>query len=284
MVDILAVLPAPLAVGSDTPAPITLTGGGAAANTAAWLVAAGATATLVARVGDDSLGQQARAQLDAAGVDARLAVDAAARTGSCIVLVDVAGERTMVPDSGANTRLSVDDVDAELFAAGRHLHLSAYTIFHDGRAAAERALELARAAGLSVSVDAASAAPLAEFGADRFRTAVGGDLLVFANLDEARVLTGTREPAECALQLAADFGAAAVKVGSGGAYWSEGHSVLQVPTSPIEPLDTTGAGDAFAAGLLQARLSGALPRFALATANRLAAQACRSPGGRPPIG
>ena len=286
MIDVVATLPGPLTRGSDTPAPISLIGGGAAANAAAWLAAGGMDVTLVARVGDDALGRQAQADLAAAGVDPHLVVDARAATGSCIVLVDVSGERTMIPDSGANARLSPADVEASLFAPGRHLHLSAYSLFHDGRDAALRALELARGAGMSISVDAASSAPLAAFGASRFADLVGGDLLLLANQDEAGVLTGVEDPHVGVTVLGARFSAAVVKLGADGALWSDGSLVLQaaaVPVAGVEPVrtDTTGAGDAFAAGLLAARLSGARPLAALQAGNRLAARACAQRGARP---
>jgi ribokinase len=281
MVDIVATLASELAIGSDTPAPINLGGGGAAANTAAWLVAAGATATLFARIGDDALGHLAHDQLVEAGVDARLVVDPAAVTGSCIVLVDVSGERTMIPDAGANTHLAPADLDASAFTAGRHLHLSAYSLFHHGQAAALHALALARAQGMTISVDAASSAPLEAFGAQRFTDLVGAGILLFANLAEARVLAGVADPHDCATQLGDRFGAAVIKLGAGGALWSEGVAVVQAGTVAIDRTDTTGAGDAFAAGLLSARLAGARPLPALHAGNELAAQACRRPGGRP---
>ena len=88
MVDVHARLPGELAVGSDTPADITFTGGGSAANTAAWLVAAGRPAMFVGRVGDDALGSRATRELQAAGVDVRADVDGELPTGTCIVLVD----------------------------------------------------------------------------------------------------------------------------------------------------------------------------------------------------
>src|SRR5207237_4801209 len=87
MVDVLAVLPGPLARGSDTPAEVRLLGGGAAANVAAWAVVAGASAVFVGRTGTDALGRDAVAQLAAAGVDARSTPDPHRPTGPCTVLL-----------------------------------------------------------------------------------------------------------------------------------------------------------------------------------------------------
>ena len=107
MVDVVAQLAAPLAHASDAPARIGFHGGGSAANTAAWLAAAGARPVLVGRVGDDERGRDAERLLRAAGVETRLAVDSERPTGTCIVLVGGDGERTMVPDAGANDGLAV---------------------------------------------------------------------------------------------------------------------------------------------------------------------------------
>src|SRR5699024_5666389 len=109
MLDVLARLPGPLARGSDTPAPVTMLAGGSAANTAAWLAHAGLPAEFVGRVGDDLAGTAARAALDAAGVTPRLRRHPQLATGTCIVLVDPSGERTMIPDAGANAALEPGD-------------------------------------------------------------------------------------------------------------------------------------------------------------------------------
>ena len=102
MVDVVARLAGPVAVGSDSEATISFGGGGSAANVAAWLAFAGAAPALVARVGDDARGAEATRELRAAGVDARLALDDQHPTGACVVLVAPGGERSMLPDPGAS--------------------------------------------------------------------------------------------------------------------------------------------------------------------------------------
>jgi sugar/nucleoside kinase (ribokinase family) len=281
MIDILATLPTPLAIGSDTPATISLLGGGSAANTASWLVSAGTDATLIARIGVDTFGQLARTELLAAGVECRLAIDEQTPTGSCIVLVDTSGERTMIPDAGANRQLDVADIDRALFVAGSHLHLSAYALFHQGLDAAVHALRLARSAGMTMSVDAASTAPLAELGPERFAEFVGNRLMLLANAEEAQLLSGKTDPEAAAAALGSRFGTAIVKLGADGALWSGSSGLVRVATAPLEGVDTTGAGDAFAAGVLSAALAGAEPAVCLRAGNELAATACRLRGGRP---
>lgn len=281
MVDVIARLPTPLAHGSDTPAPVAFLGGGAAANVAAWAVAAGSDATLVARVGDDPAGEDVIEGLRAAGVRLAVDVDAHRPTGCCIVLVDPAGERTMVPSNGANAGLGELDVATTLPAAADALYVSGYALLDDGaRPFALGALALARERNWAIAVDVASAAPLARVGSDVAAEWLRGPLTVFANEDETRVLTGASgRPG--AIALASRFGDAVVKLGARGALWSDGSRTEHVPAQPVDVVDTTGAGDAFAAGFLAARLSGATPAGCLARGAELAAQAVQRFGARP---
>jgi sugar/nucleoside kinase (ribokinase family) len=284
MIDVVARLPGTLATGSDTPAPIRLLAGGSGANTARWLGDRGTPATLLARVGHDYHELSRRlddTSRDRPGLTELLAVDPHHLTGRCIVLIGVTGERTMVPDAGANAAFSPDDVDERVFRAGRHLHLSAYLMFGRARLAGLWTLTLARAAGMSVSVDASSAAPLVRLGADAFYRLIGGGLLLFANGDEAAVLTGESDPTRAVAQLAARYGQAIVKCGSDGALWAGAGDIRQVAGRPIAVIDSTGAGDAFTAGYLHAIGSGAGPAEALQAANLLGSAACQRLGGQP---
>ena len=282
MVDVLARLPGPLEIGSDRPAPIQLLGGGSAANTAAWLGHSGVPVTLAGRIGADAFGRRTIDELTASGVHLALTEDPGRPTGCCIVLVSADGERTMVPDAGANWGLTPADLPAALFGSPGHLHLSGYTLFGAARPAGRHALAAARSTGLTISVDAASAAPIAAVGAAEFLSWLGPDLLLLANLDEARVLTGREDPETAAADLGRRTGRAVVKLGAGGAIWSDGDTVVHQATAPLEPLDSTGAGDAFAAGFLAAQAAGATPADGLQAANALAAEACGRVGGRPP--
>jgi ribokinase len=277
MVDVVAQLPGPLAFGSDTPAPIGIHGGGAAANVAAWLVTAGASATFFGRIGDDSFGLRAVEELTAAGVEPLVTIDPVRPTGTCIVLVNERGERTMVPWAGANDASS----DASLLpAAADWLYLSGYSLLSTGsRPFGLDVIELARSRGWSLAVDAASSAPLRDVGSERFLDWIGTDVLLFANTDEAEVLTGHTEPAAAAQALAERCGHAIVKRGVAGAVWSDGSGVRSVAAVETKVLDSTGAGDAFAAGFLAA--AGDVD-VALADAVRLAARAVSRVGARPP--
>jgi sugar/nucleoside kinase (ribokinase family) len=244
MVDVVARIVGPLAHGSDTPAQISVQGGGSAANTAAWAASIGTDVALVCRVGDDERGRAALPDLDV-----RAVVDPEKPTGTCVVLVEPGGERTMLPDPGAN------DGPLPEIPLGDHLHVVGYALLRDGpRASALAAIDRARGAGMSVSVDPSSWALLRP-------GAIPPVDLLLPNEREAEYLDGEM----------------AVKLGAGGARWGDVH----VPAEPVEVVDTTGAGDAFAAGFLSAHLTGAGRREALEAGCRLAARAVAQVGARP---
>lgn len=285
MVDVVAAAAEPLAHASDTEARVRWTGGGAAANVAAWLADQGKDIALVARAGDDLAGRGAVEELRAAGVATHVVLDEERATGTCVVVIAADGERTMLPDRGANLALAPDDVPAALFAPGNHLHLSGYVLLHDGpRAAGLAALDHAREAGMTISVDPASAAPLRACGTERVLDWVRGADVLLPNLDEARVLTGEDDPEAAARRLAdlAEAREVVVTLGAGGALWTDGHDVVWADTpAGVRVADATGAGDAFAAGWLAARGDGADPAEALRAGCALGARAVSRPGARP---
>lgn len=281
--DVVAVLGGPLATGSDTPATIRVTGGGQAANTAAWLAAEGVPVTMVGAVGDDDAGRDRVAELERIGVDCAVERHAGCPTGTVIVLTGD-GERTMITERGANLLLTARHVEAAVAGApdARHLHLSAYSLLDAAsREAGLRALAVARERGLTTSVDAASAAPLRRLGAGAFLSWVRGIDLLLVNADEAAVLAGGRDPAAQARALAAATRQVVVKCGAAGAVWADQATVSVAPARRVRPADVTGAGDAFAAGLLAAWLHGAEPRTALERAGELGARAVSTVGARP---
>ncbi len=285
MIDIVATLPGPLALGSDVHAPISYVPGGSAANTAAWLAKVGATVTLVGRVGDDAMGAQAHLDLSERGITDRLATDRDRATGTCIVLVDSDGERTMIPDPGANVALVPDDLDPAAFTRDGHLHVSGYALlgwrpsgrvgrsrpgpgrWHDhlgrcrvrrppGRRGRRRVRELDR------HRPAALRQPGRGRGAHRNRRSRAGGRL-----------------------LSRRFGYAVVKAGADGAYWSDGTDAITylpaVQLTKVRRHDRRGRrvrGDV----LSRPSALATTPATALQQAIAMAAVACVQIGGRPP--
>lgn len=275
--DVVARHSGPLVHGGDSRASVTIEPGGAGANTAVWLAACGASPVLVTRVGADSAGRQVHAELTAAGVRCAFAVDPDAATCCVVVLVDDTGQRTMLPDRGANARFSPGDVDPALLRGASHLHLSGYVLLDaPSRPAGVAALRAAREAGLTTSVDPQSAALLY----DGFLDDVRGVDLLLPNTDELVALTGSASP-ESAAALLDVVGAVVLTSGAGGASWVDADGVVSVPAEEVVCVDSTGAGDAFDAGLLAAWLTGASRRDALLGGVRAAARAVSSVGAQP---
>ncbi|GAA0911764.1 sugar kinase [Nonomuraea longicatena] len=274
-----------LARASDTPAIVTMHGGGSGANIASWLAVEGGEVAFIGRRGADITGRNRDMELMGYGVDARLVMDPERPTGTCVVLVTHKGERTMLSDPGANAALSPEDLPRDLFVGGTHLHLSGYTLINEGsRDAGLAALDMARRAGMSISVDCSSSAPLERTGAEPFLEWTGGAKLLFANTDQARLLTG-REDAEAAVKvLTAWFPQVVIKMNADGALWyTNGRpDPVHAEADPVDRIiDGTGAGDAFCAGFLPPWLEGKPPAEALASGNRLAAKAISHLGARP---
>lgn len=289
MVDVAATARVPVVRGSDASAEVRFRGGGAGANVAAWLAVEDVPVTLIARVGDDPAGRADGAALRALGVDVRFAVDPEHPTGTCVTVVEPDGERTFLPDRGANLALAPEDLPAEVFAAGGHLHLSGYVLLDDGpgRAAGLAALRRAKDRGMSISVDPASSGPLRTLRDQVFVDWVAGAHTLLPNADELQALTGDADPERGARLLLAAVWAREVVVtlGAGGALWTDGVRTVAVP-APALPAgvaaDSTGAGDAFAAAWLAARLGGADPEAALTAACARGTAVVGVAGARPP--
>lgn len=282
MIDTVAITSDPIAWGSDTSAAIADHGGGSAANLAAWLAHLGADVELIACVGMDAPGAYALEQLASSGVGLRVRQSPDHPTGRCLVIVTPDGERTMLPDPGANLDLRPDDLACEAWSPSDHVHVSGYTLMRPrARDAALQGLVRARALGASISVDASSSAPLRSSGADMIlRACQPGDLL-FANADEAHALTDCTDPLRAAARLS-DLGLVAViKRGSAGALAAYANHCVEVPARPTRVVDSTGAGDAFAAGFIASWRSSGDLSAALVAATRLAARAVGQPGARP---
>jgi sugar/nucleoside kinase (ribokinase family) len=271
-VDVLVAPHTPAVTGADVPARIRTEGGGAGANTAAWLAHLGAEVTLVARVGADAAGSAAVAELAAAGVLPAVTVDPDASTCTVVVLVED-GDRTMLSDRGAAARLQPADLPA--LDGADHLHLSGYVLLDpSSRPAGLTALAVARAAGMSTSVDPQAAPALTA----EFREWVRGVDLLLPNADELDALGGSAEH----LIATGTARAVAVTDGARGARWIDDTGRWDAPAQPVDAVDPTGAGDAFDAGLLVAWLGGADPGESLRAGCVAGAAAVRHNGARPP--
>jgi sugar/nucleoside kinase (ribokinase family) len=279
--DVVVVLAGTPAPGSDRPATIRTHGGGAGANVAAHLARVGTPAVLAGCVGDDDAGRGLAAELSSGGVRLALRTVRDAATGTIVSLVEPGGQRSMLADRGANLRLRPGDIPG--LPPGGHLHLSGYTLLDPGpRTAGLAALSAAAEAGCTVSLDPASTGPLTAYGVDRWLADTAAVTMLLPNADEARLLTGCADAGDAARSLAARHRIVAVSLGADGALWASGDLLVHRPARPTVVVDTTGAGDAFAAGVLSAwlRAPDADPAEVLDAGLALAAHVVRRTGAR----
>lgn len=255
-------------VASDTDAEVRRRRGGSAANTVAAACRAGGAARFIGQVGDDPTGDWLCRELTDLG--AEVVGRRAGRTGTIVVLVDVHGERTMLSDRGASTALADPQPD---WLAGLHtLHVPMYSVVGEPLAATTATLvRWAHERRIRVSVDVSSVALLQHLGPDRVAAALRSlrpDVLL-ANEAERDELGDTLHATAAPL--------AVVKQGARPALvFLDGGGPVEVPAEPVEDVrDTTGAGDAFAAGLLLALADGHDPLDAVRRGHSVAAAAVR---------
>ena len=270
MLDISIVPEAPLAPDDDTPATITIGGGGQAANFCAWAAALGEPSRLVTRVGDDESGRRLVADLESRGVEVR-PVWAAEPTGAIAVLVAPDGRRTMATQRGASVGLSPDDLDEAWFRDARLLHVPGYSLFTEPLAGATRAaIRVVRDVKGMLAVDLSSAAGLQKYGAARMA-------YVLARLAPEVLFATEKEAETLAVPLESLAQVPVLKRGALGC--SVFGRQIPAPTAPV--VDPTGAGDAFAAAFCVAWLRGATPVEAAESAVGAASRSVSLVGARP---
>ena len=279
MTDVVVRPEGPIARGSDRRASITLQPGGSAANQAAWLASFGCGVDFVACIGAADV-ERETARFEAIGVAPHLVGDPDRETGRLIALIDPDGERSFLTDRGANEKLEARDIPDALIESATLVHLSGYSFFAPSPRAAVRDV-MRRAKGKPISVDPASAEFLREVGADNFLAWTRGAAILFPNEEEAAVLAGSTDPETQYARLAALYPLVVIKRGAAGGEAVEGARRWRVSAPKIEAIDTIGAGDAFVAAFLAARLSGAEIQPSLERAAAAGAAASTIIGGQP---
>jgi len=250
LLDVIVRLDSPLNAGDDVTATTALSAGGQAANVAAWSSALGADARVVAKSGGDAAGELVRRELRGRGVD--VCGPEGDRTGVVVSLVQPGGDRTMASDRGASPELQRDELDDAWFVCDA-LHLSGYSLMREPIVgAAATAAAAARAHGATVSADLSSWTHIRLFG-ETMRAALNrvAPDVVFGNEREWETLGHFKVPT-----VVVKRGPRGISVNS-----------IDYEAVPVDVVDTTGAGDALAAGFL---VGG--PQLALETAARCITQ------------
>ena len=271
--DVVVWLSAEPNLGTDTDSIIQRTRGGSAANVAMFAALTGTESRFIGQVGNDVLGQQLCSALQRAGVD--VCVVSEGRTGSIVVLVQPNGERTFLTDRGVASHHSL--VDASLMANVGVLHVPSYSLVTEPLASTSLLyIKAAQSLGAVISVDASSTSVLEYFGVARYKSLIQSiqPQVFLCNEDEAGLLgLGATEA----------MPGAALTVVKRGAHStlsiSQNNKHCEVAVAPVANIvDTTGAGDAFAAGFLPTFVATNDVEVAIARGHTVAARVLRSPG------
>jgi sugar/nucleoside kinase (ribokinase family) len=262
--------------------------GGSAANTAACLASLGTAAAFLGKVRDDSLGQVFVRDIRAAGVDysveAGLALDGTEGpgTGRCLIMVTPDAEKTMCTSLGIGALLAAADIDTEAIAAADVLYVEGYLV---GAGPTDEAVEVAvtaaRAAGTRVALSLSDPAWV-EWRGRELDALLGRVDILFANEQEACGLTGRADAAAAAAELHERCSIVAVTRGALGSAVACGRDLIVVPAAAVsQVVDTTGAGDSYAAGFLSGLVRGAGPEECARLGALAAAEVVSHLGARP---
>ncbi|SIQ14770.1 Sugar or nucleoside kinase, ribokinase family [Alkalispirochaeta americana] len=240
--------------------------GGSAPNTLVALAGLGVSAVVAGKIGNDSFGEIYQQQVASCGITSRL-VEGVGPTGSSIILVTPDGERTMNTHLGMCQSFSVADLDEALLKRsaldGGYLYFTGYMWDTESqKAAIRRAIEISRDAGGKVVFDLADPFAVERYREDFLNLLEHHVDVVFANRREAEILLGNAagkgDPREMVQSIAQMVSVAALKVGKEGSFVADSQ-IRKIDARVVKALDTTGAGDMYAAGFLAGLVAGADP-------------------------
>ena len=255
MLDVVAQIPTSpheLHLGNDTRTIISTHGGGAAGNVASWLAVLGNDVTMVGRIGNDAAGSAITAEFDALGISYGQIVKEGLHTGVVVCLVDPSGERTMLADNGANAGLAISDLPA--LDGVDAIYLTGYAPL--APLSREGVLEMVRTINsreIPIIFDPATVGGMQGVPVEEILSWCALMDAVIMNEEEAIYLSGLSD-LESALNFFVELTPRAIiKRGSAGAIGLErGGQIISVAATTSTVVDTTGAGDAFAAGFIDA--------------------------------
>ncbi len=223
-----------------------LASGGSAANTINGLANLGVHTSFIGKVGNDNLGEFFVSDMKSAGIKP-MVLQSPLSTGSALALVSPDAERTFAVNLGAALELAPSDLHPEQFSPYQYFHIEGYLV--QNHELIEKALQLAKKEGLIVSLDLASYNVVEENLSFLKRIVTEYVDIVFANEEEAKSFTG-KNPHEALKEIASMCKIAVVKLGAQGSIIQKGEETQKVGVIQVNPVDSTGAGDMYAAGFI----------------------------------
>ena len=230
--------------------PIHRCAGGSAANTVIGVADFGGRAAYAGKVGADEIGRFCLEDMRQVGVAIEVP-PAAGDSGTCVILITADAQRTMLTHLGVSATLSPADIDEEEIRQAKYVYIEGYLFAgSDTRAAALHAIELARRNGVKVAFTVSDPF-LIQHHRDEFWQLIQGPVdLLFCNLEEARSLTEMQDPIDCAQEIHRHAENVALTLGPDGSILMHEGQAIPIESVPVDAVDTTGAGDMYAAGLL----------------------------------
>ena len=224
--------------------------GGSAANTIVAMADLGASAAYVGKVGDDDMGKFFLNEMRELGITIDVQ-PAAAPTGTCAVLITDDAQRTMLTNLGASATLTENDIHEGLIQQAKYVYIEGYLLTGPTtKAAAYKAMDLAKKAGIKVALTASDPF-LIDLIRDEIWDLVTGPVdLFFCNELEAKSLTGESDPIKCAAKIHEHAENVALTLGEKGSLVMHGGEAFPIEGLVVDALDTTGAGDMYAGALL----------------------------------
>lgn len=224
--------------------------GGSAANTIMGVADFGGKAAYVGKVGQDETGGVYMDDMRKMGVHIN-SQPIETRTGTCVVLITEDAQRTMLTNLAASSQLGPDDIVESEIKKAKYVYIEGYLFGGEPtKSAALKAIELAKKNGVKVAFTVSDPF-LIQYNRDLFLQLIEGPVdLLFCNLDEARALTGKHDPIECAQEIHKHAENVALTLGGDGSILMHEGQVIPIEGVTCQAVDTTGAGDMYAAGIL----------------------------------
>jgi sugar/nucleoside kinase (ribokinase family) len=224
--------------------------GGSAANTILGLAQFGGKGAYCGKVANDELGEFFLADMRKIGIQIEVQ-PGKGPSGTCVILITPDAQRTMLTNLAVSSTLTPEDVDEETIRQSKYVYIEGYLFGGEpNHSAALRAIELAKKHGVKVALTVSDPF-LIQYHKEEFWKLIEGPIdLLFCNLDEARALTGYHDPIECAREIHRHAENVALTLGAEGSLLMHGGEAIPIEGVQVKAVDTTGAGDMYAAGIL----------------------------------